>query len=52
MVFRVLILSDRDFRDYPRLRDTLDSALVNRLPEVEILTRCQTPAAIANPHPR
>ncbi len=38
MVFRVLIFGDRDFRGYAWLRDTLDSALVNRLPDVEIVT--------------
>ncbi len=38
MVFRVLVTGDRDFRDYTRLRDALDAALVNRLPHVEILT--------------
>ncbi len=38
MAFCVLVLGDRDFRDYARLRDALDAALVNRLPHVEIIT--------------
>jgi hypothetical protein len=36
--FRVLILGDPTFRDYGRLRDALDAALVNRLPDVVIVT--------------
>jgi hypothetical protein len=38
MAFRVLVAGGRDWVDYVRLRDALDKALVNRLPEVEILT--------------
>jgi hypothetical protein len=38
MAFRVLILGESHFRDYARLRDALDAALVNRLPDVEIVT--------------
>jgi hypothetical protein len=38
MAFRVLLLGDPLFRDYARLRDALDAALVNRLPDVELVT--------------
>jgi hypothetical protein len=38
MTFRILIIGDPDFCDYFRLREALDLALVNRLPDVEILT--------------
>jgi hypothetical protein len=38
MPFHVLIIGGPTFRDYPRLRDAVDFALANRLPEVEILS--------------
>jgi hypothetical protein len=38
MAFRVLVLGDPRFRDFAQLRDTLDATLVNRLPEVVIVT--------------
>jgi hypothetical protein len=38
MALCVLILGDTDFRDYTHLRDALDAALVNRLPDVVIAT--------------
>jgi hypothetical protein len=38
MAFRVLIAGGRHFTDYPLLRRTLDALLVNRLPDVELLT--------------
>jgi hypothetical protein len=36
--FRVLIAGPRHFTDYPALRPTPDALLVNRLPDVELLT--------------
>jgi hypothetical protein len=38
MSFRVLITGPRHFTDYPALRAALDALLVNRLPDVELLT--------------
>jgi hypothetical protein len=38
MAFRVLIAGGTQFTDYPALRTALDALLVNRLPDVEILT--------------
>jgi hypothetical protein len=38
MSFRVLIAGPRHFTDYPALRAALDALLVNRLPDVELLT--------------
>src|SRR5262245_26279370 len=38
MSFRVLVIGGRRFCDNARLRDALDRALVNRLPDVELLT--------------
>ena len=38
MAFRVLVVGSRSWLDYPCLRDILDRALVNRLPDVEIVT--------------
>ena len=38
MVFRILIIGGRKRFDYARLRDALDVLLVNRLPDVEIIT--------------
>ena len=35
---RVLVIGGPLFRDYARLRATLDAALTNRLPDVVILT--------------
>jgi hypothetical protein len=36
--FRVLVAGPRYFTDYPILRAALDALLVNRLPDVELLT--------------
>jgi hypothetical protein len=36
MPYRVLVIGPQRFRDYPRLRRVLDSALSNRLPDVEL----------------
>jgi hypothetical protein len=38
MSFRVLIAGPRQFTNYPALRTALDALLVNRLPDVELLT--------------
>jgi hypothetical protein len=38
--FRVIVTGVGAFHDYTRLRDLLDSLLVNRLPDVVILSRC------------
>lgn len=38
MAFRVLIVGPSSYRDYARLRDVLDIALVNRFPDVAIIT--------------
>ena len=38
MSFRVLIVGGRHFTNYPALRAALDALLVNRLPDVELLT--------------
>lgn len=38
MAFRVLIVGGRSWVSYARLRKALDAALVNRLPEVEVVT--------------
>ncbi|HEV3386420.1 MAG TPA: SLOG family protein [Gemmata sp.] len=38
MPFRVLVIGPPVFRDYPRLREVLDLVLVNRVPDVELLT--------------
>jgi hypothetical protein len=38
MAFRVLIIGTAGIRDYPWLRDVLDTLLANRLPDVELLT--------------
>jgi hypothetical protein len=38
MGFRVLFAGPRHFTDYPTLRAALDVLLVNRLPDVELLT--------------
>jgi len=38
MAFRVLIIGGRQRVEYAQLRDALDTLLVNRLPNVEILT--------------
>ena len=38
MAFRTLIIGARQRFEYARLRDALDALLVNRLPDVEILT--------------
>src|SRR3954462_13335636 len=38
MSFRVLIAGPRQFTGYPTLRPALDALLVNRLPDVELLT--------------
>jgi hypothetical protein len=38
MSFRVLIAGGRHFTNYPALRAALDALLVNRLPDVELLT--------------
>src|SRR4051812_1116660 len=38
MGFRVLIAGPRHFTDYPKLRAALDALLVNRRPDVTILT--------------
>jgi hypothetical protein len=37
-LFRVLVAGPRGFTDYPALRAALDALLVNRLPDVELLT--------------
>lgn len=37
-MFRVLVAGGTGFRDYARLRDTLDALLAERLPDVVILT--------------
>src|SRR3954468_3121434 len=36
--FRVLVAGPRHFTNYPSLRAALDALLVNRLPDVELLT--------------
>src|SRR4051794_9628161 len=36
--FRVLVIGGRHFTNYPALRAALDALLVNRLPDVELLT--------------
>jgi hypothetical protein len=38
MAFHVLVVGGWGWFDYPRLRDVLDSALVKRLPDVQVLT--------------
>src|SRR5262245_40463779 len=38
MGLRVLVAGGRHFTDYPALRAVLDALLVNRLPDVELLT--------------
>jgi len=38
MAYRVLIVGGRGWRDYGKLRSALDAILVNRLPDVAILT--------------
>lgn len=38
MSFRILIAGPRHFTNYPALRAALDALLVNRLPDVELLT--------------
>lgn len=37
-MFRVLVAGGTGFRDYARLRDTLDALLADRMPDVVILT--------------
>jgi hypothetical protein len=38
VAFRVLVAGPRQFTNYPALRAALDALLVNRLPDVELLT--------------
>lgn len=40
MPFRVVVTGPHRFRDYPHLRAALDAALVNRLPDVVLLSGC------------